>query len=220
MNKSEWASLQNGSDIRGIATEGVVGESVNLTPLIVEKIALAFVSWLTQKKNLTADKLTIAIGRDSRISGPTLMEAFIKGILSTGANSVCCGITSTPAMYMSTIFENTRYDGAVMLTASHLPYNRNGIKFFTSDGGLEKNDITRILELAASNAKYVGKKPGTASHFDLISVYSQFLVTTIRQKVNDPRHFNTPLRGFHIVVDAGNGSGGFFVDKVLQPLGA
>ncbi|MDP4291285.1 MAG: phosphomannomutase/phosphoglucomutase, partial [Bacteroidota bacterium] len=43
---------------------------------------------------------------------------------------------------------------------------------------------------------------------------------TIRQKVNDPRHFNTPLRGFHIVVDAGNGSGGFFVDKVLQPLGA
>ena len=220
MNNSGWAALQNGSDIRGIATEGIAGEHVNLTPSIVEKIAVAFVSWLTEKKDIAADKMDIAIGRDSRISGPELMGAFIKGILSTGANGIDCDISSTPAMYMSTIFGNTHYDGAVMLTASHLPYNRNGIKFFTSEGGLEKKDITRILELAALDVKPTSKKPGKKMQFDLITVYSEFLVESIRKQVNHPKHYDTPLQDFHIVVDAGNGSGGFFVEKVLSPLGA
>ena len=51
-------------------------------------------------------------------------------------------------MFMSTVFEDIKADGAVMVTASHLPYNRNGLKFFTPDGGLEKADIARILEIA------------------------------------------------------------------------
>ena len=42
------------------------------------------------------------------------------------------------------------YDGAVMITASHLPYNRNGFKFFTRDGGYEKADIAQLLQLAAT----------------------------------------------------------------------
>ena len=220
MNNSGWAALQNGSDIRGVATEGIAGEPVNLTPAIVEKIAVAFVVWLNEKNDLPIDQITIAIGRDSRISGPELMKAFVDGTLLTGANAVNCDISSTPAMYMSTIFENTLYDGAVMLTASHLPYNRNGIKFFTSEGGLEKKDITRILELAEMGVKMHGKKPGTASQFDLISAYSDFLVNTIREKVCHPSHYDMPLMGFHIVVDGGNGSGGFFANKVLRPLGA
>jgi phosphomannomutase len=220
MNTSGWAALQNGSDIRGIATEGIAGESVNFTPAIVERIAVAFVTWLSEKSGLANKQMTIAIGRDSRISGPELLRAFMKGILSTGANGVDCNISSTPSMYMSTIFETTRYNGSVMLTASHLPYNRNGIKFFTSDGGLEKKDITRILDMAAKQVRPNAKKPGTASQYDLIADYSNFLITTIRGKVNHPDHYDTPLEGFHIVVDAGNGSGGFFVDKVLEPLGA
>jgi len=220
MENSGWSALQNGSDIRGVATEGIAGESVNITPSIVEKIAVAFVVWLIEQKGKTADKMTIAIGRDSRISGPELMEAFIKGILSTSANAVSCDISSTPAMYMSTIFENTCYDGAVMLTASHLPYNRNGIKFFTSEGGLEKKDISRILELASLGVRTHAATPGKETQFDLISEYSKFLANTIRAKVNHPKHYETPLEDFHIVVDAGNGSGGFFVEKVLSPLGA
>lgn len=220
MKNFKWAELQNGSDIRGVATAGIEGQLVNLTPDIVERLALAFVAWLKEKTNLAPDKMTIAIGRDSRISGPALMKAFMKGILSTGANGVSCGISSTPAMYMSTIFENPKCDGAVMLTASHLPYNRNGIKFFTSEGGLEKKDIIRILGLAASDSNHFANNTGTESQYDLISAYSEFLVNIIRKKVNHPDHYDTPLQDFHIVVDAGNGSGGFFVDKVLLPLGA
>jgi phosphomannomutase len=214
-----WLSLQNGSDIRGIATEGIAGETVNLTPAIVEKIALAFVAWLAEKTGKAPRQLNISVGRDSRISGPMLMEAFINGIISTGANAVDCGLASTPAMYMSTIFDKTMYQGAVMLTASHLPFNRNGIKFFTSQGGLDKPDITRILEMAATLQMPSAPK-GSVELFDLISEYSRFLVEKIRKDVGHPTQKDTPLAGFRIVVDAGNGAGGFFAGKVLTALGA
>ncbi|MFA5814747.1 MAG: phosphomannomutase/phosphoglucomutase [Bacteroidales bacterium] len=215
-----WQSLQNGSDIRGVASDGVTGEPVNLSTEVVESIAMAFVSWLSQRKACNRKDLSIAVGRDSRISGPDLMKAFINGVLCTGANAVNCGLASTPAMFMSTVFDKTNYDGAVMLTASHLPFNRNGLKFFTKDGGLDKQDISSILERAASGVAQPAATQGAESSFDLIREYSDFLVNSIRKEVNHTVHFNTPLLGFHIVVDAGNGSGGFFADQVLQPLGA
>jgi phosphomannomutase len=219
MDTKKWLELQNGSDIRGIAAEGVKGEAVNLTPSIVEKISVSFVNWLSEKTGKSPSDLTVSIGRDSRITGPDLMRAFVDGLLATGAHAVDCGLASTPAMYMSTIFGKTKFDGAVMLTASHLPFNRNGIKFFTEKGGLDKPDITKILEGAASQTN-TAKQRGTLKSFDLISEYSQFLVEKIRRDVNHPTQKDTPLKGFKIIVDAGNGAGGFFAEKVLKPLGA
>jgi phosphomannomutase len=219
MDIKNWLTLQNGSDIRGIATEGIAGETVNLTPSMAQTIAVAFVQWLSKKTSKEASKLTIAVGRDSRISGPAIMGAFIEGLTSCGVTAVDCGIASTPAMYMSTVFETTLYDGAVMLTASHLPFNRNGIKFFTKSGGLDKPDITKILELAAA-ANTLAKAKGSVKTFNLIAVYSAFLVNKIRRDVNHPTQYNTPLAGFRIAVDAGNGAGGFFAAQVLEPLGA
>jgi phosphomannomutase len=219
MDVKKWLELQNGSDIRGIATEGIQGETVNLPPQVVEKIAVSFVLWLSGRKGQLPEHLKISVGRDSRISGPALMSAFIEGLLSTGATAIDCGIASTPAMYMSTIFDQCKYDGAVMLTASHLPFNRNGIKFFTNQGGLDKPDITKILESAGTLSIPENEK-GALKSFDLISEYSNFLADKIRNDVNHPKHKNTPLEGFRIVVDAGNGAGGFFAEKVLKPLGA
>ncbi len=59
-------------------------------------------------------------------------------------------------MFMATISEKINADGAVMLTASHLPFNRNGLKFFTKNGGLNKNDITDILNIAESAGPEAG----------------------------------------------------------------
>jgi Phosphomannomutase len=219
MEMKKWLELQNGSDIRGIATDGIQGESVNLTAPVVEKIAVSFVLWLSEFKGLSPEHLKISVGRDSRISGPELMGAFINGVLSTGASAIDCGIASTPAMYMSTIFDKCKFDGAVMLTASHLPFNRNGIKFFTNKGGLDKPDITKILE-SADTVSVLGAGKEKIQSFDLISEYSDFLIAKIRKDVNHATHKNTPLTGFRIVVDAGNGAGGFFAEKVLKQLGA
>ncbi len=213
-------SLQNGSDIRGVATGEVPGEPISLTPEAVTRIAGAFIAWLRDRLQCDPSQLKVSVGRDSRLSGPVLMNAFIDGIISSGASAIDCGLASTPAMFMSTLFESTRSDGAVMLTASHLPSNRNGIKFFTRAGGLDKPDIRAILEMAAVINPEPVMIPGSVRSHDLISDYSGFLVQTIRKAVNDPEHYDTPLRSFKIVVDAGNGSGGFFAGQVLKPLGA
>ncbi len=211
-----WKKLQNGSDIRGVAMDGVAGESVNLSCEIIETIGKSFVLWL---KNKGATQLTIAVGMDSRISGKKLKKSFSNGMVSQGANVVDCGLASTPAMFMVTQSEKIAVDAGVMLTASHLPFNRNGLKFFTKQGGLEKNDITEILEIASAGQFSVSEQIGTISEYDFISDYSELLVRTIREKVNAP-NYDKPLDGLKIIVDAGNGSGGFFAYKVLTPLGA
>jgi len=215
--KVNWKKLQNGSDIRGIALEGVKGELVNLTSEVVEVLGKSFTQWLRTKgfKNVN-----IAVGMDSRISGNALKAAFSKGIIDSGANVFNCGLASTPAMFMATLSDNISVQGGVMLTASHLPFNRNGLKFFTKHGGLDKADISDILAIAEKNDFGTVASKGEERAYDFISEYSNQLVNNIRAKVNSARSYNEPLAGTKIIVDAGNGAGGFFANKVLLPLGA
>lgn len=214
-----WAALQNGSDIRGVALAGVPGQAVNLTPEVVTTLSKAFATWLAAELSLPTTRLTIAVGRDSRLSGPTLMQAAIEGMVALGCRVLDVGMASTPAMFMSTVLPEFGCQGAIMMTASHLPFNRNGLKFFTRQGGLGKADISRILELA-EQGHFAAAAPGRVEHRDLIAAYAAGLVQQIRQSVNHPEHFDQPLRGLNIIVDAGNGAGGFFAHQVLEPLGA
>jgi phosphomannomutase len=220
MENFNWTQLQNGSDIRGVALTGVPDEQVNLTPMIATILGQAFVSWLASKTQKTSTELTIGIGRDSRLSGPALMQAVSDGINRMGSNVLNFAMASTPAMFMSTITPDFECDGAIMLTASHLPFNRNGLKFFTAQGGLQKKDITDILAFAAANDFQIAATAGRTVDQDFMAVYAKQLVTTIRTAVQHPQNYEQPLKGLKIIVDAGNGAGGFYVDRVLQPLGA
>ena len=69
MHNDFWKQLKSGTDVRGVASEGIPGQSVNLTDEAVGKITGAYVLWLTEKTGKEAGKLTVAVGRDSRISG-------------------------------------------------------------------------------------------------------------------------------------------------------
>ncbi|WP_373539496.1 phosphomannomutase/phosphoglucomutase [Chamaesiphon sp.] len=215
-----WNKLQNGSDIRGIALEGVENENVNLTPEIAKILGQAFVTWLSRQANKPHTELIVAVGRDSRLSGPAIMQATLDGITAVGSQAYNFGLASTPAMFMSTITAGFECDGAIMLTASHLPFNRNGLKFFTPRGGLEKQDIADILKLAVTNKFEIAAVTGRITDRDFMSVYAQQFVEQIRASVNHPTNFDRPLAGLKIIVDAGNGAGGFYADRVLQPLGA
>ena len=208
--------LQNGSDIRGVAVEGVPGEDVNLTPAIANRIGQAFAKWLSEKTKKPADQLRVGVGMDSRISGQNLMVAVSAGMTSLGVSVQCCGMATTPAMFMSIVFEQSRFDGSVMITASHLPFNRNGIKFFVQDGGLEHDDITEILKIA-QGMDVVTADISEEKNFDLIYLYASHLRAAIMSGVDNSQW---PLEGLKIIVDAGNGAGGFFAEKVLKPLGA
>lgn len=220
MNTFNWKQLQNGSDIRGVALEGIADEPVNLTPERVTCLGKAFGTWLSNKLAKQTNQLIVSVGRDSRLSGETLSKAVTDGLISLGCQVYDLAIASTPAMFMSTITEGFNCDGAIMLTASHLPFNRNGLKFFTKEGGLDKLDITEILMLAAADNVATSDILGTVTKKDFISVYAAQLVTKIREGINSEINFEQPLTGLKIIVDAGNGSGGFFVDQVLKPLGA
>ena len=72
-----WKKLQNGSDIRGVALEGIEGEHVNLTPEVIETIAKSFVRWI--RNNSDCETPTIAVGMDCRLSGSSIKSAFVKG---------------------------------------------------------------------------------------------------------------------------------------------
>lgn len=319
----KWADLQNGSDIRGVALDINPEETVNLTSKEVDLITRGFIVFLTEKyqtdnrmsdKNNTMDKpanmpaenkkitenkekskpvFNISVGVDSRLSGPALKDAALNAIVSSGHQALDCGMASTPAMFMSCIYPQTRCDGAIMITASHLPSNRNGMKFFTPEGGAEKGDITSILYNAQKSEKksgvedrvgdsvgdrvrdgvrdgdknkYIGIDAADVADvvaaadvvvadlvdddgvgdivddaedvkvsedadsnaagdtkvkkFNLIDLYSDDLLEKIRKGANSPDNYEKPLEGLKIVVDAGNGAGGFFAHKVLQPLGA
>lgn len=212
----QMLKLQNGSDIRGVALEGVEGENVNLTPSIANRIGQAFAQWLSAKTKKSMDQLKVGIGMDSRISGQNLMIAVSAGLITNGVDVKCCGLATTPAMFMSIVFEQSQFDGSVMITASHLPFNRNGIKFFTKDGGLEHDDITEILTIAEGK-KECAVDVSQEKNFDLIYLYARHLRTSIMNGVDN---YQKPLEGLKIIVDAGNGAGGFFAEKVLKPLGA
>ena len=212
--------LQNGSDIRGIAMDGIPGETVNLNNEIAGKLGIAFAVWLGDKTNKVMSELRIAIGTDPRITGNSLKAAIAKGIFSLGTQVADVGLASTPAMFMSTQFPEFSMDGAIMITASHLPFNRNGMKFFTRTGGLNKPDVSQIIKLAEEGEFSKGRNNGKIEKPDLMTTYSEHLRQGIILGIDHPVHKEEPLSGFKIVVDAGNGSGGFFVEQVLKPLGA
>ena len=211
-----YKQLQNGSDIRGVALEGIQDEPVTLTNQAVYDLARGFARFLRNK--LGKQQLTIALGHDSRLSADSLCHSIMDGMLFEGVHILDCGLASTPSLFMSTIFENIQADGAIMVTASHLPWNRNGMKFFDRDGGLNKSDIATIIE-NAENLDAVSQPGGQQSKSNLMEVYAAHLRTIIKEGVK-AADYEQPLKGLHIVVDAGNGAGGFYATEVLAPLGA
>ncbi len=210
----DYKKLQNGSDIRGVALEGIEGQSVNLTEQVCRDIGRGFALWLCKKTGKKSD-LRVAVGRDSRLSGSTLSGWICNAMVQQGLDVTDFGMASTPAMFMSTVTAGYEFDGSVMITASHLPFNRNGFKFFTAQGGLEKADIAEILSYAAGS-DVTGLPAGSLKTDSFMDTYAAILADKIRSATGEEK----PLEGFRIVVDAGNGAGGFYADKVLKPLGA
>ncbi len=216
MSIEKYLKLKNGTDVRGVAVEGVENQPVTLTAEIAKDIAAAFCVWL--KKQTGKEKVGVAVGYDSRISAPTLSQAVLQGIATTGNDAVNTGLSTTPSMFML-LKDEARLaahpcDGSIMITASHLPFNRNGLKFFTPKGGLESEDVKEILTIAAGGFSF--SEGGKIDYAPYIDDYAAALVEKVRNATGEEQ----PLQGKRILVDAGNGAGGFFADKVLVPLGA
>ncbi|KAL5553214.1 hypothetical protein UlMin_040615 [Ulmus minor] len=222
--------LQNGSDIRGVALEGEKGRTVDLSPPAVEAIAESFGEWVIkrlekERGDVPEENVRVSLGRDPRVSGAALSVAVFAGLTRGGCMVFDMGLATTPACFMSTVLPPPfGYDASIMMTASHLPYTRNGLKFFTKKGGLTSPEVEEICDKAAR--KYANRLAKVSTllppptRVDFMSAYAMHLREIIKQRVNHPSHYDTPLKGFQIIVNAGNGSGGFFTWDVLDKLGA
>ena len=215
MLNAQWKWFKSGTDIRGCALDGVEGEPVNLTDEAVERMAAGFLLWLSGRTGKAGDTLTVSVGRDSRLSGPRIRDAVVRALTAGGARVLDCGMASTPAMFMTTV--DLGCDGAVQITASHHPSHRNGLKFFVPQGGLEGVAIEAILENAQEGRSCTAGQPGKTEKTDYMTAYAARLRRLIVDGVGAG---DQPLKGFHLLVDAGNGAGGFYATQVLEPLGA
>lgn len=217
MLSEKYSMLKSGTDIRGIAVDGVEGEYVNLTDDIITEIAYGFLTWLSKKTGKEVKELKVSVGRDVRISGPKIKKLIIDEMIKYGVLVYDFDLASTPSMFMSTV--HLSIDGAVEITASHHPFNRNGLKFFTKEGGLNGSDILEILQYAQDGIKPDLCEGGSVEELEYMKYYSKHLRDIICKGINAD-DYEHPLKGFHIVVDAGNGAGGFYERDVLKPLGA
>lgn len=211
--------LQNGTDVRGVAYKDENSSlEITLSEEIVRVISKGFATWLSDK--LKKGQIKIAIGMDSRVTGNLFRKACREELLSLGVNVVDCDMATTPSMFMSTIMEGYDCDGAIMFTASHMPYIYNGMKMFTKEGCLEKTDLKDVLSISMSGNFIESEKTGTIEEKNLIEDYSNMLVEKIKDGVSSEINYDRPFEGMKIIVDAGNGAGGFFAESVLKKLGA
>lgn len=210
---SELSYLKSGTDVRGTALSKD-GGLIDLTDDRVAAVAAALYRFLCRK--FGRDGLKIAVGYDTRLSSPRLAAVTARSLAACGASVYDCGLSTTPSMFAAVL----RYelDASVEITASHLPYEMNGLKFFTAEGGFAGSDIAAILDDASANPVTAADLPAPAIQtLDNMARYCDDLKARIRDGCGGGE---TPLAGLKIAVDAGNGCGGFYARDVLAPLGA
>lgn len=158
----------------------------------------------------------ILVGKDTRLSGYMLETALASGICSMGADILIVGPLPTPGVAFLT--KSMRADAGVVISASHNPFEDNGIKFFSSDGFKLPDEVEARMEemifkgetdLHRPTASEIGKAFRIA---DAVGRYIVFLKSTF------PRHLT--LEGLRIVVDCGHGAAYKVAPEVLSELGA
>ncbi|MHC1632148.1 MAG: phosphoglucomutase [Methanotrichaceae archaeon] len=166
-------------DVRGVY-------ETELTEEIARKVGSAFGSYL--------EGGTIALGRDTRISGPSLEQAFLEGVLSTGCNVKSYGIL--PISVLSYQTWRSRCDAAAYISASHNPPEYNGIRFRTAEGYGMLYHETEMIQIYQEGEfrKGVGQKTDHRPE-EAIESYCDY----VAEKLD----FKRPLK---VVLDMGNGS--------------
>ena len=196
-------------------TDGIRG-TANVHPMTPE-VALALgraIAHVFQGHH--GERRQILIGKDTRLSGYMFEDALAAGICSMGVNVIQVGPVPTPALAFLT--RDMRCNAGVMITASHNPYQDNGIKFFAADGfKLPDADELRIEKLIASGevskALVAPDDIGQAQRIeDARGRYIVYLKNTF------PRDLT--LKGLRIVIDCANGAGYRVGPMVLRELGA
>jgi len=175
---------------------GVVPDEIN--PNIAYRIGRAMSDHLPEAKRF-------CIGYDVRPSGPALLEGLAKGMNDAGVDVLDLGVIGTEMMYFATAYY--KFDGGVMITASHNPTQYNGMKFvrtesqpISSDTGLDD------IEERTFKAKWDRSGHGSIEKKDIYDDFIAHLLTIVPP---------SDLKPLHVLLDAGNGGAGIVLEKLL-----
>ena len=190
------ASIFKAYDIRGIINE-------TLNPQITHAIGQAFGS---QMRDL--GETDVIIGRDGRLSGPELIEALTKGLLSTGINVIDLGMVATPMVYFAAnqTLGSIQPKSGIMITGSHNPPNYNGFKMVLGGAAIYGEQIQSLRKQIEGEHFHQGT--GQRSTFNIFPQYLKYIVGDVRL-----------ARPMKIAVDCGNGVGGAFAGELFRALG-
>jgi phosphoglucosamine mutase len=158
----------------------------------------------------------VVIGKDTRLSGYMLETALASGICSMGVDVLICGPLPTPAISQLTL--SMRADAGAVISASHNPYQDNGIKFFSRDGFKLPDDIEMKIEELIANDELHHLRPTATSIGKAFRIEDAGGRYVVFAKSTFPKDLT--LEGLTIVVDCGHGAAYRVAPTVLQELGA
>jgi phosphomannomutase len=186
-------SIFKAYDIRGVYP-------TELNEKIMYKIGRAFVDFLKCKN--------VVVGRDMRLSSPSLFNALVKGIIDQGADVIDIGLSTTPMLYYAV--HELKADSGLVITASHNPKEWNGLKLVREEGrALSGEDgIKEIEEKVKNNDFKDADEQGKITQKNITHDY-----------INYAASYATNLNNFKIVVDCGNGMAGLTLIPLIEKLG-
>lgn len=195
-------------------TDGIRGRanSYPMTPETVVRIGMAIAKVLKRPSG----RNMILIGKDTRLSGYMIESALTSGICSMGMNVILIGPLPTPGIAFLT--RALRVDAGIAISASHNPFEDNGIKCFSADGFKLPDSVEEAIERLVEDKELLNGRPsaegiGKAHRLeDATGRYIEYVKSTV------PRGFN--LEGLRVIVDSANGAAYKVTPWLLRELGA
>jgi len=182
-------------DIRGVAERDLSNE-------LAFSLGRALATHLWQEGGIT-----IAVGRDCRLTSDRLFKALTEGMRESGANVLDIGVVSTPQLYFAAFHEEPH--GAVIITGSHNPGPDNGFKMLRGKSSIYGDEIDSLRERIEKSDFRDSETPGGLSEKDLSQDYLDYAISTLTMG----------KKKLKVVVDAGNGTGGPIALRLYEKLG-
>lgn len=200
--------------MRLFGTDGIRGK-INRAPMTPENVLRIGMAAAKVLRNPRGRNMVV-IGKDTRLSGYMIESALTSGVCSMGMNVTLTGPLPTPGIAFLT--RALRVDAGIVISASHNPFDDNGIKFFSSDGCKLPDEVERRIEEFLSDDGLGSKRPSGADIGktfrldDATGRYIEYIKSTL------PR--GSTLEGMKLVVDCANGAAYKVTPWVLRELGA
>ncbi|MDA8683684.1 phosphomannomutase/phosphoglucomutase [Gammaproteobacteria bacterium] len=179
-------------DIRGTYPEQINESSIKSIAFAIAKRC--------KKDNIS----TLVVGRDGRISGPALLEAFCEGLIESGINVDNIGLVTSPLLYFAA--KKSKSKSGIMITGSHNPKNYNGIKMVINDSPISGTEIYTLI----SHEKNTNLEKGEIKYSDIKPIYLEEVCKNISIKNSEK---------IKVVLDCGNGAAGCIAPDLFKKLG-